>query len=157
MSASCAPHFALGNPWRNWNGIHGALVCALSSRCGSTPTLPFLTSAAQPRAGGAESCRMRGPGRGRDCSKGAIRAPGMAQARCGERTWLLPGGQGSTACPLHKLQPLFFLCAGNLCPLGSKKAPRGKEKREREKENENDFNFFFFGVEMKLILKVSKF
>lgn len=64
---------------------------------------------------------------------GVERGPGSSQ-----------GGQGSTACPLHKLQPLFFLCAGNLCPLGSKKAPRGKEKREREKENENDFNFFFW-------------
>lgn len=49
---------------------------------------------------------------------------------------------GPAACSLSRLQPLFFLGeVGNLCPLGSKKAPRGRE-REREKENENDFNFF---------------
>lgn len=38
-----------------------------------------------------------------------------------------------------------------------KKAPRGKEKRERERKRMKMILIFFFGVEMKLILKVSKF
>lgn len=86
---------------------------------GRTPSLSF-TSAPQPRAGACEGSSTRGPGRGRDCSIGSDPcpkqgAPSLSRVQR-ERSWLLPGGQGSTARPLHKLQPLFFLCAGNLCP-----------------------------------------
>ena len=75
---------------------------------------------------------------------GAQLEHGAGRGRGSHAKWDGDGDAGaawaSAACPPCQLQPLFFLGeVGNLCPLGSKKASRGKE---REKENENDFNFF---------------
>lgn len=65
-----------------------------------------------------------------------------ARVQCRERTGQLCGvgrdrdagaAWGSAACSLGRLQPLFFLGeVGNSCPLGSKKAPRGRG-RERKR------------------------
>lgn len=70
----------------------------------------------------------RGAGRGRGSRAGWDRDAGAA--------W------GSAACPLCKLQPLFFLGAEEIYALWVQERLLEEKRKEREKENENDFNFF---------------